>query len=65
VRAFEVQSWNGTAWQTIPGTTVTNNNLVWRKLTFAPVATTRIRIVITAAVDSWSRLAEVEAWGTP
>ena len=65
LRDFEAQYWNGSAWQTIPGTTVTGNNLVWRRLSFAPVTTTRIRIVITATVDSWSRIVEVEAWGTP
>ena len=65
IRDFEVQYWTGSTWQTIPGTTVTGNNLVWRRLSFAAVATTRIRIVITGAMDAWSRIVEVEAWGTP
>jgi hypothetical protein len=65
LRDFDVQYWNGSAWQTIPGATVTGNDLVWRTFTFAPIATPRIRILITGAADSWSRIIEVEAWGTP
>ena len=64
IRGFEVQYWNGSAWQTIPGTAVTNNNLVWRKFTFSPITTVRVRVVITDALSSYSRIAEVEAWGT-
>ena len=37
VRDFTVQYWTGTAWQTVPGGTVTGNTLVWRKFVFAPV----------------------------
>ena len=64
LRDFEVQFWNGGAWQTIPGATITGNNLVWRKFTFAPITTAHIRILVTHALESWSRLAEVEAWET-
>jgi hypothetical protein len=63
LRAFEVQYWNGASWATVPGATVTNNTLVWRRFVFAPVTTTRIRIFITAALNSYSRAVEVEAWG--
>ena len=65
LRDFEVQYWTGSAWQTIPGAAVTGNNLVWRQLTFAPVTTTAIRVHVTLALDSWTRIAEIEAWGTP
>jgi hypothetical protein len=63
LRDFEVQYWNGAAWQTVPGATVTGNNLVWRKFTFAPITTTRIRVLVTASLASYSRITEVEAWG--
>lgn len=64
LRDFEAQYWNGVAWATIPGTVVTNNDLVWRRLTFTPITVARIRIVITKALANYSRIVEVEAWGT-
>ena len=61
---FEVQYWTGTAWVTVPGGTVTGNNLAWRKFTFAPISTTRIRVIVNnASADGYSRVAELEAWG--
>jgi RHS repeat-associated protein len=59
---FLVQTWNGSAWVTIPGGNVTGNNLVWRKFTFPPIVTDRIRITTTASPKGYSRLVEVEAW---
>jgi subtilisin family serine protease/sulfur relay (sulfurtransferase) complex TusBCD TusD component (DsrE family) len=64
LRDFEAQYWNGVAWATIPGTVVTNNDLVWRRLTFTPIITARIRIVTTKALANYSRIVEVEAWGS-
>lgn len=61
---FEVQYWNGTAWNNVSGGSVTGNNLVWRKFTFAPVMTTKIRVLTNASPDGWSRIAEVEAYTT-
>jgi subtilisin family serine protease len=63
-RDFVVQYWTGSAWLPIPGASVTNNNLVWRQFTFAPITTSRIRVVVSAAASHWSILTEVEAWGT-
>jgi hypothetical protein len=63
VRDFRVEYWTGAAWQTIPGTTVTGNSLVWRQLTFTPVSTSAIRLVVNASVDGWSRVVELEAYG--
>jgi uncharacterized repeat protein (TIGR01451 family) len=61
---FEVQYWNGSAWVTVPGGLVTGNNKAWVKLTFAPVSTSRIRVIVNnAAVDGFSRIVELEAWG--
>jgi hypothetical protein len=63
LRNFEVQYWTGSAWTDVPGGSVTNNNLVWRQFTFAPLATTKIRVFVTATADgAWSRIAEVEAY---
>jgi hypothetical protein len=47
----------------VPGGAVTNNNLVWRKVTFPEVTTTKVRVVIQRAADGRSRLVEVEANG--
>lgn len=62
--AFEVQYWNGSAWMIVPGGSVTGNNKVWRKLTFPAITTNKIRVLPLASPDAWSRIAEVEAWGT-
>ena len=60
VTAFQVQTWNGSAWVT--QATVTGNNLVKRTVTFAAVATDRIRIHVTNALGGNARLTEIEAW---
>ena len=60
--AFQMQYWNNGAWTTVPGGSVTGNNKVWKKITFAPLTTTKIRVHITATSDNWSRIVEVEAW---
>ena len=60
---FTVQYWTGTAWQAVPGGVVRNNTLVWRSLTFAPVTTTRIRVLIESALNTFSRVVEIEVYG--
>ena len=62
---FEVQAWNGAAWVTVPGGSVTGNNRVWRKFTFAALTTTSIRVVVTRALGGYSRITEIEAYGLP
>ena len=59
---FDVQYQNGATWATVPGGSVNGNNLVWRQFTFPPVATTAIRVNVRTAVDSYSRIVEVEAY---
>jgi len=59
---FEVQYWTGSSWQTVPGGSVTGNNRVWRKFTFAPVSTPSVRVLAMGGVAGYSRLAEVEAY---
>jgi hypothetical protein len=63
ITSFEVQYWNGTSWMTVPNGVVTNNNKVITKLTFAPVTTNRIRVIVNNAQSSFSRIVELEAWG--
>ena len=60
---FSVQGWNGSAWVTLA--TVTGNNLVKRTVAFTAVTTDRIRINVTNALAGYSRITEIEAWGTP
>ena len=65
ITAYDVQYWDGTAWQTVPGGSVTGNNKVWRKFTFTPVSTSRIRVLVNgASADGYSRIVEVEAYAT-
>jgi RHS repeat-associated protein len=59
---YEVQYWDGSAWATVPGGSITNNDKVWRKFTFTPLTTTKIRVLTNASVDGYSRITEVEAW---
>jgi len=61
---FDVQYWTGTAWATVPGGAITGNNKAWVKLTFAPISTDKIRVVVNnASLDGYSRIVELEAWG--
>jgi len=60
---FEVRYWNGSDWATVPGGSVTGNDKVWRKFTFAPLVTTKIMIHVTAvAGDNRSQVVELEAY---
>jgi peptidyl-Lys metalloendopeptidase len=62
--AFDVQYWNGTSWVIVPGGTITGNNKAWTKITFSPISTQRIRVMVNnASQDGYSRIAELEAWG--
>jgi RHS repeat-associated protein len=60
---YSVQYWNGSTWVTVSGGAVTGNNKVWRKFTFSPITTTKIRVLTSSSPDAYSRLTEVEAWG--
>ena len=64
---FEVQYWTGSAWATVPGGSITGNDKVWRKFTFTPLNTTKIRVNVTSvAGDNHSQVVEIEAYsGTP
>jgi RHS repeat-associated protein len=60
---YSLEYWNGSAWTTVPGGIVSGNNKVWRKFTFAPITTSKIRVFTSSSPDAYSRLTEVEAWG--
>jgi hypothetical protein len=61
---FQVQYWNGTQWLDVPGGVVTGNNRVWRQFTFGNISTSRIRVLVNLGLNGYSRLTEVEAYGT-
>ena len=60
---FQVQYWDGSAWQAVPGGVVSGNNKVWRQIQFAPVTTSKVRVLCTAGLANAARIVEVEAWG--
>jgi hypothetical protein len=62
ITQFQVQYWDGASWVDVPGASVSDNNFVWRRFTFAPIASDRIRVIVNAAMDNYSRIVEVEAW---
>ena len=62
VTDFEVQYWDGANWLTVSGGSVTGNNKVWRKFSFTPISTPRIRILVSSASASYSRITEIEAY---
>ena len=59
---FEVQYWDGSNWVTVPNGNITNNNKVIARVTFPPVTTSRIRILVHNGLGGHSRIVEVEAW---
>ena len=63
--AYQVQYWNNSTWVTIPGGSVSGNNKVWLKFTFAAITTTKIRVLASASPDGYSRIVELEAWTGP
>ncbi len=61
---FEVQYWTGSTWEPVPGGSVSGNNKVWRKFTFTPVSTSRMRVLVAGALQGYSRIVELEAYST-
>jgi len=64
ITAFQVQYWTGATWADVPGGNVSGNNLVWRKITFTPITTDRIRVLVNNALATYARITEIEAWTT-
>ncbi|MCU1264914.1 MAG: repeat-associated core domain protein [Acidobacteria bacterium] len=66
ITAFDVQYWNGSSWLTVPGGSVTGNNKVWRQFSFSSITTSKVRVLVNDCADHvYSRIVEVEAYGTP
>ncbi len=61
ITAFTVQGWNGSAWVSWAASAATT----WSSARSASpaITTDRIRINVTGALASYSRITEVEAWG--
>ena len=62
--AFDVQYWTGSGWATVTGGAVSGNDKVWRKFTFTAVTTNKIKVVVNSSLANYSRVVELEAWGT-
>ena len=63
---FTVEYWDNTVgWKRVPGANAVNNNKVWTRFLFSPLTTSKIRVNITGALASYSRITEIEAWGVP
>jgi hypothetical protein len=61
---FDVQVWSGTNWVTIQGGEIRNNNKVITTVTFPAVTTSMIRILCLNGRVHYSRIVEVEAFGS-
>jgi RHS repeat-associated protein len=64
---FDVQYWDAASgrWLTVPGGSVRGNNKVWRRISFAPIATDRIRVLVSNGATGYSRIVEIQAWTAP
>ena len=63
ITSFDVQYWTGSVWATVPGGSVTGNNLVLRTFTFPAISTDRIRVLINGATSyGFSFVVEIQAW---
>lgn len=60
---FTMKYWNAatSAWDDLPGGVITGNNLVRRSITFPPLTTSKLRLVVTNGGEGHSRLVELEA----
>lgn len=64
IQDFEVQTWNGSAWVTLPNGQITGNTKAMRVITLAaPISTTGVRIVVNMGRQHFSRIVELEAYG--
>jgi hypothetical protein len=60
---FDVQTWNGSQWVTVPAGEVRGNVLAMRTLVFPEVTTDKVRILVHNARNNFSRVVELEAFG--
>jgi hypothetical protein len=63
---FQVQTWNGVTWVTVPGGMITGNMKVLRRITLAsPITTAKVRVLVTNGRSYYSRIVELECYGAP
>ncbi|HEV3469350.1 MAG TPA: zinc-dependent metalloprotease family protein [Pyrinomonadaceae bacterium] len=60
---FDVQTWSGSAWVTVPGGQVRGNSLAVRTLAFNELTTQKVRVLVLNSRLNYSRIVEVEALG--
>jgi hypothetical protein len=65
VRDFQVQYWTGAAWQDVPGGAGNEQYQGVAAVYGCAITTTKIRVYVTNAMNGYTRLTEVEAWGVP
>ena len=46
----------------MPGGTIAGNTFVWRQITFSPITTTGIRVLVNGSLNGYSRIVELEAY---
>ncbi len=63
IEDFVVQYYDGTQWVTVQS--VVGNDHVIRTFSFAPVAATKVRVVVSKSRNHYSRVVELEAYGAP
>jgi hypothetical protein len=62
---LRLEYWDASAgvWKNVPGAAVTASNKVWTRFAFAQLRTSKLRVVVTGSLFSYSRITEFEAWG--
>ncbi|MBI5139349.1 hypothetical protein HZA26_01935 [Candidatus Nomurabacteria bacterium] len=62
---FQVQysTTGGAPWTTVPGGNISNNNLIFKSISFAAISNvTDIRVLVTKSADTYSGIVELSAW---
>jgi hypothetical protein len=59
---LDVQYWDGSDWAKLPAP-VRGSTWVWKQFKFPAVKTSAIRILVKNALNDYSRIVELEAWG--
>ena len=65
VAAWSLEFYDGAGWHSVPGAAVTGNSLPDWSGSFFPVVSSRLRLVITDAFKSVSRIWEIEMYARP
>ncbi|MET0623246.1 MAG: discoidin domain-containing protein, partial [Pyrinomonadaceae bacterium] len=62
---LRLEYWDASAgvWKNVPGASVAASNKVWTRFAFAQLNTSKLRVVVTGSLFSYSRITEVEVWG--